>query len=181
MSVVTMGVEQLGGILLTFKILGLYRLVFTFIYHGGKPHSWPDLMCEWSFEPIVTLSLLLSAILFSSGLYRLWRESPKRKASRARSAVYFGSAWLALFVALVSPVHAWGRVLFSAHMTQHEILMLVAAPLLVLSEPLVPIMWALPLQCSRRIGNLAKIPIISRGWHWLTIPLVAWILHAVAL
>src|SRR6266436_4680898 len=115
MSVVTMRVEQLGGILLTFKTVGLYRLVFTFIYHGGKPHLWHDLMREWSFEPIVVLSLLLSAILFASGLYRLWRESPKRKASRSRSAMYFGGGWLAMFVSLVSQVHAWGRVLFSAH------------------------------------------------------------------
>ena len=41
-----------------------------------------------------------------------------------------------LGVALVSPVHALGTVLFSVHMIQHEMLMLVAAPLLVLGRPL---------------------------------------------
>jgi cytochrome c oxidase assembly factor CtaG len=138
-------------------------------------------MRDWSFEPIVVFSLLFSAILFAVGLCRLWRESPKRKASKARSAVYFAGGWIALFVSLVSPVHAWGRVLFSAHMTQHEILMLVAAPLFVLSEPLVPIIWALPLKWSRRIGNVGRIPVIRRAWRWVTIPLVAWIIHAVAL
>src|SRR6185369_9418238 len=87
----------------------------------------------------------------------------------------------ALFVALVSPLHAWGSVLFSAHMTQHEVLMLVAAPLLVLGRPLIAFLWALPLNWSRRLGNIAKIPAINRLWRALTIPLVAWLVHAVAL
>jgi cytochrome c oxidase assembly factor CtaG len=84
-------------------------------------------------------------------------------------------------VALVSPLHAWGSVLFSAHMTQHEVLMLVAAPLLVLGRPLVVFLWAFPVNWSRRIGNLAKISAINRSWQLLTIPLVAWLVHAVAL
>jgi cytochrome c oxidase assembly factor CtaG len=66
-------------------------------------------------------------------------------------------------------------------MTQHEVLMLVAAPLLVLGRPLVVFLWALPLKWSRRIGNLAKISSINRSWKILTIPLVAWVVHAIAL
>src|SRR3954464_14477440 len=54
----------------------------------------------------------------------------------AGESLAFWSGWLALGVALVSPVHALGAVLFSAHMIQHEVLMLVAAPLLVLGRPL---------------------------------------------
>jgi len=70
---------------------------------------------------------------------------------------FLAGGWLALFIALVSPLHAWGRVLFSAHMSQHECLMLVAAPLLVLGRPLIAFLWALPLNWSRRLGNVAKI------------------------
>jgi len=71
------------------------------------------------------------AWLFVSGIRQLWRESDTGRGIRRWEAAAFAGGWLALFIALVSPVHAWGRVLFSAHMTQHEILMLVAAPLLV--------------------------------------------------
>jgi cytochrome c oxidase assembly factor CtaG len=78
-------------------------------------------------------------------------------------------------------MHAWGRVLFSAHMTQHEVLMLVAAPLLVLSRPIVLFLWAFPVQWSRRIGNVAKIGWVSSAWRFLTIPLIAWLVHAIAL
>ena len=52
-------------------------------------------------------------------------------------AAAFAGGWLALAVALVSPLHPWGNVLFSVHMIQHELLMLVAAPLLVLGRPVV--------------------------------------------
>jgi putative membrane protein len=66
-------------------------------------------------------------------------------------------------------------------MSQHEILMLVAAPLLVLGRPLIAFLWALPLNWSRGLGNIAKIAWINRTWRALTIPLVAWLVHAVAL
>ena len=151
------------------------------IFHGGQPHDWHDLVRAWSFEPLVVISLGLTALLFTIGLYSLWREAPKRRSIRSWEALCFAGGWLALFIALVSPLHAWGRVLFSAHMTQHEVLMLVAAPLLVLGRPLIAFLWALPLNWSRRLGNLGKIAWINRTWRTLTIPLVAWLVHAAAL
>ena len=151
------------------------------LLHEGKPHNWHDLVRAWSFEPLVVVALAVTAVLFAVGFWRLWRETPARRSSRIWEAIGFAGGWLALFVALVSPLHAWGSVLFSAHMTQHEVLMLVAAPLLVLGRPLVVFLWAFPVNWSRRIGNLAKIPAINRSWQLLTIPLVAWLVHAVAL
>jgi cytochrome c oxidase assembly factor CtaG len=145
-------------------------------FHGGAPHNWHELARAWSFEPLVIISLTITALLFIIGLYRL-----KRRSIRAWEALCFAGGWLALFVALVSPVHAWGQVLFSAHMSQHEILMLVAAPLLVLGRPLIAFLWALPLSWSRSLGNLRKITWINRLWRALTIPLVAWLIHAIAL
>jgi len=144
--------------------------------HGGAPHNWHELARAWSFEPLVIISLTITALLFIIGLYRL-----KRRSIRTWEALCFAGGWLALFVALVSPVHAWGQVLFSAHMSQHEILMLVAAPLLVLGRPLIAFLWALPLSWSRSLGNLSKITWINRLWRALTIPLVAWLIHAIAL
>jgi cytochrome c oxidase assembly factor CtaG len=145
-------------------------------FHGGAPHNWHELARAWSFEPRVIISLTITALLFIIGLYRL-----KRRSIRTWEALCFAGGWLALFVALVSPVHAWGQVLFSAHMSQHEILMLVAAPLLVLGRPLIAFLWALPLSWSRSLGNLSKITWINRLWRALTIPLVAWLIHAIAL
>src|ERR1044072_6743690 len=89
-------------------------------FHGGQPHDWHDLMRAWSFEPLVIISLIITALLFIIGLRRL-----NGRSIRTWEALCFAGGWLALFIALVSPLHAWGSVLFSAHMTQHEALMLV--------------------------------------------------------
>jgi len=146
------------------------------LFHEGKPHNWHDLIRAWSFEPLVVISLIISALLFFLGLYRL-----KGRSIRTWEALCFALGWLALFVALVSPLHAWGQVLFSAHMTQHEVLVLVAAPLLVLGRPLIAFLWALPLDWSRSLGNIARLRWLNRLWRTFTIPLVAWLVHAVAL
>lgn len=151
------------------------------ILHEGQPHNWNELAHAWSFEPMVVGSLVLAAGLFALGLWRLKREKAGRGFLRIWEQICFAGGWFALLIALVSPLHAWGSVLFSAHMTQHEVLMLVAAPLLVLSRPLVVFLWAFPVDWSRRLGNIGKLPVVRRAWHWLTIPLVAWLLHAVAL
>jgi cytochrome c oxidase assembly factor CtaG len=151
------------------------------LLHEGQPHNWDELARAWSFEPLVVMGLGLMAVLFAVGWSRLRREAGKQGSKRIYEGLCFAGGWLALFIALVSPLHAWGSVLFSAHMTQHEVLMLVAAPLLVLGRPLVVFLWAFPVEWSRRIGNIGKIGAVSRAWHWLTIPLVAWLVHAVAL
>jgi putative membrane protein len=151
------------------------------LFHGGQPHNWHDLVRAWSFEPLVVIGLVLSATLFVSGLRGLLREAPRQGSTRILEGICFACGWLALFVALVSPLHAWGRVLFSAHMSQHEVLMLVAAPLLVLGRPLVVFLWAFPVNWSRRLGNIGKLGWVQGAWRLLTIPLVAWLVHAVAL
>jgi cytochrome c oxidase assembly factor CtaG len=46
-----------------------------------------------------------------------------------------------------------GGELVSAHMLQHELLMVVAAPLLVMGQPLLVGLWALPIGERRRVGR----------------------------
>jgi putative membrane protein len=93
----------------------------------------------------------------------------------------FGGGWLVLCVALLSPLHALGHFLFSAHMLQHELLMLVAAPLLVLGRPLIPFLWGLPVPWRRGVGRFAKMSSVQIGWHRLSHPGIAWVLQVVAL
>jgi putative membrane protein len=148
--------------------------------HDGRPHSPGELWYTWGLDPFVILSLALSGILYYAGVRRLWRESAGGGIRRWEAAAY-ASGWLALWVALVSPLHPLGEVLFSAHMTQHELLMLVAAPLLVLGRPLIPYLWALPLPWRRRLGRAGKSAPVQAVWRTLTQPIAAWAVHAVAL
>src|SRR5947208_555124 len=71
--------------------------------------------------------------------------------------------------------------LFSAHMLQHEALMVVAAPLFVIGRPLGAWAWALPLAWRRAIGRFFHRPGWRRPWLVITGPLAAWLIHALAL
>ena len=93
----------------------------------------------------------------------------------------FAGGWFTLFVTLVSPLHPWGQMLFSVHMTQHELLMLVAAPLLVLGRPLIAFLRALPPKSASRLARLSNERSWQAGWGTITNPLIAWLIHAVVL
>jgi cytochrome c oxidase assembly factor CtaG len=156
-------------------------LVESILAHGGKPHSLHDLLRTWGLEPYVLLLLALSATLYIVGTARLWKSSRPGAGLKRWEASAFALGWLTLIIALVSPLHPWGRVLFSAHMTQHEILMLLSAPLLVLGRPLIVFLFALPQQWSRTIAHATHIPAWQATWRVLSNPFVAWAIHAVAL
>jgi putative membrane protein len=149
--------------------------------HPARPGDLGDLARSWTWEPAVVVPLALAAWLYFRGVNRLWRGADRARGVRDWEAAAYGAGWATLFVALVSPLHAWGGALFSAHMAQHELLMLVAAPLLVLGRPLVPFLWALPVEWRRRLGAAAKTAPWRQTWRFATAPLVAWSLHAAAL
>jgi len=133
----------------------------------------------WSWEPGVISSLVLSAILYGVGLYKL-RKTASRKR-RQHEEIFFYGGWLALAVALVSPIHRWGGWLFSVHMVQHELLMVVAAPLIVLGRPGLLMLKGLPAKRARSLMAFFKMIGATELWFLVSSPLPAWILHAAAL
>jgi putative membrane protein len=135
----------------------------------------------WSFEPAVVIGLALTGGMYIHGLLRMWGNAGGGRGVQHWEATAFGAGWIVLALALLSPLHHWGETLFSAHMAQHELLMALAAPLLILGRPLVPFVWALPIRWRRRAGEWAMIPPARNIWRVLSLPLVAWTLHAVAI
>src|SRR5689334_6600669 len=110
-------------------VLATVAAPIAFAHEGEslKPH---DLWLEWSFDPGIVIPLVLTAALYLRGAKTAHGVSSKQK-------FYFWAGWILLCVALLSPLHPLGEALFSAHMAQHELLMVVVAPLLVLACPLV--------------------------------------------
>ena len=148
--------------------------------HGGQPLAPHDLATAWSFEPAIVLAVAATGFLYARGVRELWRTRAGRGIRRWEAAAFL-AGWLSLALALLSPLHPLGEVLFSAHMVQHELLMVVAAPLLVLGRPLVPFLWALPIGWRRGLGRWAKAGAARGTWRWLTAPLNAWLLHGAAI
>src|SRR5438477_8599699 len=141
---------------------------FFILAHAGHHHLEPsEVIRWWSWEPVTIAILAISALLYIVGCARIWHSIRKWQA------IAFAAGWLALLIALISPLDTLGGILFSAHMAQHEMLMIVAAPLLVLGRPLIAFLWALPASWRVRTGHLAQ--------SFITGPFVATLLHAIAL
>lgn len=132
----------------------------------------------WSFEPWVTLPLLLTGALYLIGLRRLWSSAGTGAGLRRTQALCYGAGWLTAAAALVTPIDTLGSELFWVHMVQHELLMLVAAPLLVLGRPLPAWLWALPARWRRPVARPFNHAGWLQVWRALGSPFGAWLLHA---
>lgn len=149
--------------------------------HPLDPATQPLAIDWWPFEPWAVACLVLGGALYILGLVRLWRHAGAGRGVHARRALAFATAWLVTAAALVGPLDALAARLFSAHMLQHEALMVVAAPLFVIGRPLGAWAWALPLAGRRALGRLFHRPAWRTPWLVVTGPLAAWIVHALAL
>lgn len=88
----------------------------------------------------------------------------------------------ALAVALLSPLDEAAETLFVAHMVQHMLLIMVAAPALLLADPFPAVAWALPHTCRLRAGRfITRGAVIGRLWRVATGMSFAWIAFACVL
>ncbi len=158
-------------------------LVVPFITfgHGSEVHETPSVWTMWEFDPLIVAILLTSAAVYTLGLRNLWRSAGVGHGITKVEAAYYALGWLSLAVALVSPVHVLGELLFSMHMTQHEILMLVSAPLIVLGRPFVAAAWAVPQRSRKTAGAAIRSRAVNGTWSFVSNAAVAWIIHAIAL
>src|SRR4051812_5736191 len=93
---------------------------------------------------------------------------------------WFIAGWAVLVVALIA-IDPWADRSFAGHMVQHELIMLIASPLLVVARPLATLLWPLPYIWRRRAGWLLTRRFVRSGWSVATLPAVGWIVHAVVL
>jgi len=150
------------------------------IAHDG-PHIASELWRHWTFEPMTAAILLASGVCYAVGLTRLWSRAARGRSIRRWEACSFYAGLVAVTIALLSPLAWVSELLFSAHMTQHEMLMLVAAPLFVFGRPLQVFMWALDGPGRSAVARWTRTPSVSRSWHALTGPTAAFVLHGLAL
>jgi putative membrane protein len=143
--------------------------------HAGEEPA----VARWNPDPWVLVPLAAAALLYAAGRAALALRG-RRDAVRAHEAAAFALGLAALVAALVSPIDRLAERLFAVHMGQHELLMLVAAPLVVVGRPLVPFLCALPARWQPKAIAAARRPAVRAGWAFLTAPLVAVVLHAAA-
>jgi putative membrane protein len=132
-------------------------------------------------EPWIAATLAIAGALYVRGLYVMYRASGGTPTGVRRSAVLFALGWLTLVLALASPLAAATEGLFSAHMAQHELLMVVAAPLMVLGRPLAIWTWALPEAWRPAAARPFRGSGVSAAWRFASAPLAATVLHGLAI
>jgi putative membrane protein len=148
------------------------------VSHPGLAHvpAWSEWARWWTWDPLVLAGLATGVTLYTRGAQRLWQEAGVGHGLAPWRAAAYGAGIVVVAIALISPIDRASDVLFSAHMVQHELLMLVAAPLVVLGRPLVPLVWALP---DRVRARALRATWPARIWRVATSPVVALATHAV--
>ena len=127
---------------------------------GAAPHGLGlTSVSHWELEPLVVRAAGASRRFSTrSGVARLWRRAGIGRGISSWSAVSFAAGMAHDGAGAVSPVAWVSQILFSIHMTQHMLLMLVAAPLLTFGQPLLAWMWTL-----RRRAAAARRPGVPRA------------------
>lgn len=140
--------------------------------HEGHVHE-----LGWTLSPDIVAPLLIVLLLYLLGLAKLLSRSGRSRKLLIRRAWLFVLGWLILAGALLSPLHEAGEVSFALHMIEHELVMLPAPLLLVMSRPGPVLLWGLPAAGRRIIAPIVRFSL----WRTLGSPLVATLLQAVAL
>ena len=135
---------------------------------------------SWSIPPVATFALVLTALTYLRGAWLLRRTGyPYLPAWRVGS---FALGLFALWFALASPLDTFSGFVLAAHMLQHMMLMMVAPPLILLGEPLIPLVRGMPRFAAREFaGPLLNWPPAQRIGLVLTNPVVALVLMGVVM
>ena len=152
--------------------------------HGPIPPEPPtlaSLALGWHLDPLIAGLLIASAVGWLLVVRRVGRLHPGHPVPFGRSAAFFGGL-AAIAVALMSGIERYDTTLFSVHMVQHLLLMLVAAPLIALAAPVTQLLRAASpgVRQRRLIPILHSTPVVVLGHPvvaWLTFTLVLWLSH----
>ena len=148
--------------------------MLTVFAQAGQPLMPSDVWTTWNLD--VSLFVGLVGVAWA---YRRGRTSAQRNRLRDRA---FAGGLVVLFVALISPLEAMSSALASAHMVQHVLLILVAAPLLAFSAPSSTLLRAMPRRLASTGGRWRRrVRVAPTVRRVLRTPVVVWLLYVGAI
>ena len=171
-----MGADRMRalGLAVAIVLLGT-RCAFA---HGGDLSGATP---AWTFDPWIVVPLLVSGSLYALGGLTLLRRSCKPSGARTWHHLAYLVGWVSLAGALVSPLHWLGEHLFTFHMIEHEIVMAVSAPLIVVARPMAPLLWSLPQRLRLALARLLRSHPVRTAWDWASNGRNATVLHGIAI
>ena len=147
----------------------------TALAHGASapPPTFPGVLLLWRFDPLVVVPLVLAAAVYLWAVRIVDRAHPRNPHPRRRTWRFMGGL-VAIGLALASPIEAYEGVLFSVHMVQHLLLMLVAAPLLLAGGPITLTLRVARASVRRRLLRVLHSPVLKA----ISFPVLTWVLFA---
>jgi putative membrane protein len=133
------------------------------------------------YDAVLASVLVAATLLYARGVTRLWRKAGVGRGIHVVDAIRFALGMIALAAALLSPIDALADRSFAMHMIEHEMLMVLAAPLFVVSRPLEAWTWGLGRDARHRVAGVVRASVLERYWHATTAPVPATCVHALAL
>lgn len=148
--------------------------------HGAfdptPPSPW-TLATAWHLDPTVALPLVATALAWLWVVDRIDRRHPLNPVPVPRTIAFLLGLFV-IAVALQSGVERYDTTLFSIHMVQHLLLMLVAPPLLLLGAPITQLLRVVSPGFRRRV----LLPFLHSGpMVFLSHPVTAWLLFTLVL
>jgi cytochrome c oxidase assembly factor CtaG len=146
--------------------------------HGAEPVGPDNVWQVWRVEADTAITLAALLAVYAIGVLRLWKRAGVNRGIRIWQLIMFMGGWLALSIAQASPLETITGALLTAHMLQHMLLVLIAAPLLTLCGLPIAILFVLPTRGSRAISHAWRRTRLHVSWRRITHPLAAWIIFA---
>jgi putative membrane protein len=149
---------------------------------SGPAHDLPGgdaIWRSWPFEPLMLLPVVLMGVWYAAGL-RSWPERSREHPRWRTMLFYLGLATMVL--AVNSPLHMLSERHFSMHMVQHMLLVMLAAPLVLLGAPTTPVLRGMPRWLRLGVVRPLSADRLARGaFRLLVHPLVALVTFTAAL
>ena len=127
---------------------------------------------------LLLATLIVTAAVYARGWWALSRRMPHRFGV-GRLAAFLGGLTV-IAVSLESSLDALAGERLSAHMVQHQLLMMLAPPLLWLGAPVAPMLRGLPRGIRRLAATALASPPVRRIADVIARPAVGWIAFALA-
>ncbi len=151
----------------------LPTVAFAHGIDAPKPGVW-TLLTRWEFDPLFMIVAGAASWWYLTATRSVSRAHPNSPWPRKRSACFF-SGIAVMVIAVMSPPFSYDGVLFVVHMWQHILLMMVAAPLLLLGTPITLLLRSVSGPTRR---NVIMPMLHSRAMRAITFPVFAWLIFA---
>ncbi len=114
----------------------------------------------WQFAPLATATLLVLAAAYLTGVRRVAAHNPQRPWPAGRTLAFLAGLGV-IAVATQSSLGGYDDVLFSVHMVQHLLLIMVAPPLLVLGRPVTLLLHAAGNPVHTWVKRAVRSPVVT--------------------